>query len=158
MPSIDITQDVKMTPFVWLQKLGPISICYKMPYHKISSYNSHHICTKGFPILLKWQIYIQKGAWLVTYHTHEDIMTWKSFPHYFISRASINQIPSQRASDVDLWHFLCCKLEQAVEQTVEWFGKLFVQVSAWCHHATRYYLSRCGLRSRAAQNWNRPGD
>ena len=26
--------------------------------------------------------------------------------------------PSQRASNVDLWYFLCCKPEQAVEQTV----------------------------------------
>ena len=41
--------------------------------------------------------------------------------------------PSQRASNVDLWYFLCCQPEQSVEQTAEWLVIWDTKMLMWCH-------------------------
>ena len=55
---------------------------------------------------------------------HDDSMAWKHFRHYrpFVREIhqSLVESPHKRGSYTDLWIFLSCKLNQAVEQTAKY--------------------------------------
>ena len=54
---------------------------------------------------------------------YDDVMAWKRIPEKTTlcegNPLATGGFPSQKASNVELWLFLCCDLEQTVEQTVE---------------------------------------
>ena len=68
---------------------------------------------------------------------HYEDMTQKHFPHYwpFVRGNPLITEGSPSQSNVELWCFLCCYPEQAVEQTVQWpvfWGGHDVLVTSLC--------------------------
>ena len=55
-------------------------------------------------------------AFLSEYDIHDDVTTWKNFPHYWPFVGGIQWSP--RASNVEHWCSLFCQPEQAIEPTV----------------------------------------
>ena len=57
--------------------------------------------------------------WFDSYITHDDVIKWKHFQHYWPFVLGHRWIPLTMASDAEFWCFLWSASEQMVEQTLQ---------------------------------------
>ena len=119
-------------------------VVVKVDKYWISIFNcsSKRISSKAFlrlVVVCCWPIYPYPSGWLhwvLDNHTHDDVIKWKQFPRYWPFGGEFNGhrwIPRTKASDAELWGFLCLNKPLSKQRCGWWLQTLLRPLWRHCN-------------------------